>query len=68
MKFTFLLLLAFIIGSKACRSCPTAHKDSIRDCDKCSECQNDGGRKTNRNMNSWCKDPVCGEAYFAGKY
>ena len=62
MKFTFILLLTFIVGSLACPSCPKP-KDSLRDCDKCSECQ-----KTSRSMNSWCKDPVCGEVYFAGKY
>ena len=68
MKFTFLLLLTFLIESHACFGCPSYKpKDSIRDCEKCFECRY-YGRKTSQNMNSWCRDPVCGEAYYGGKF
>ena len=69
MKLTFLLSLTSIGLSLACPGpqWPAEFKDSVRDCDKCSEeCRTTS--RTIVDMNDFCKGLVCGEVYRHGKY
>ena len=62
--YVLLVLLGFVIGAQACKSCPKPKKS--KDCDKCKECLLPSGR-SNRNMDLWCNAPVCGVSTYGLK-
>ena len=59
--YVLLVLLGFVIGAQACKSCPKPKKS--KDCNQCIECLLPSGR-SNRNMDLWCNAPVCGGAWY----
>ena len=59
MKFTFLLIITFIMGTQAC--CPASLQDS-KDCHHCGKCKT--RVLQDKEKDYWCKERVCGTATY----
>ena len=61
MKFTFILIFTFIVGTQAC--CPASLQDS-KDCAACGECRARAEWQHKGTKDLWCNKRVCGTATY----